>query len=218
MHNKKLEKYIPLVNFIGDACGKSFEVILHDVADPENSVIAVKNGHLSGRKIGDSMTDLAMQVLNQNESQDKDYIASYEGRLKNGKIFVSSTYFIKDEGTLIGMLCINYDSSLLLGISQQVANLLDSFNLSPTDNREAYTEVLDGSISNMAENIIDTTISNLNITPNRMTIKEKTKIIAELDKQDVFSAKGSVMHVAQALQISEPTVYRYLNKTRASKQ
>lgn len=218
MHNKKLEKYIPLVNFIGDACGKSFEVILHDVTDPENSVIAVKNGHLSGRKIGDSMTDLAMQVLNQNESQDKDYIASYEGRLKNGKIFVSSTYFIKDEDALIGMLCINYDSSLLLGISQQVANLLDSFNLSPNDNKEAYTEVLDGSISNMAENIIDATISNLNITPNRMTIKEKTQIIAELDKQDVFSAKGSVMHVAQALQISEPTVYRYLNKTRASKQ
>ena len=46
----QLERYIPMVTFISEICGKNYEVILHDVSDPENSVISIFNGHLSGRK------------------------------------------------------------------------------------------------------------------------------------------------------------------------
>lgn len=48
-----LERYIPLVEFMGKICGKSYEIILHDVSTPERSVIAACNEHLSGRRIGD---------------------------------------------------------------------------------------------------------------------------------------------------------------------
>ena len=47
----QLERYIPMVTFISEICGKNYEVILHDVSDPENSVISIFNGHLSGRKV-----------------------------------------------------------------------------------------------------------------------------------------------------------------------
>ena len=32
-----LERYIPLVEFMGKICGKSYEIILHDVSTPERS-------------------------------------------------------------------------------------------------------------------------------------------------------------------------------------
>ena len=48
-----LERYIPLVEFMGKICGKNYEIILHDVSTPERSVIAACNEHLSGRRIGD---------------------------------------------------------------------------------------------------------------------------------------------------------------------
>ena len=35
----QLERYIPMVTFISEICCKNYEVILHDVSDPENSVI-----------------------------------------------------------------------------------------------------------------------------------------------------------------------------------
>ena len=48
-----LERYIPLVKFMGEICGKNYEIILHDVSTPERSVIAACNEHLSGRRVGD---------------------------------------------------------------------------------------------------------------------------------------------------------------------
>ena len=40
-----LERYIPLVEFMGKICGKNYEIILHDVSTPERSVIAACNEH-----------------------------------------------------------------------------------------------------------------------------------------------------------------------------
>ena len=45
-----LERYIPLVKFMGEICGKNYEIILHDVSTPERSVIAACNEHLSGNR------------------------------------------------------------------------------------------------------------------------------------------------------------------------
>ena len=118
-YNAKLNKYIPLVNFISTACGRDYEVILHNTTNPASSVIAIENGHLSGRKIGDPMTDFALSIMNDKVHEDKNFITNYEGRLKNGKTFVSSTYFIKEGGKLIGMLCINYDVSQMINLSRK---------------------------------------------------------------------------------------------------
>lgn len=91
-----LERYIPLVEFMGKICGKNYEIILHDVSTPERSVIAACNEHLSGRRIGDPMTELAKELLRTGVYQEHDYVANYEGRTRGGKRFVSSTYFIKE--------------------------------------------------------------------------------------------------------------------------
>ena len=40
-----LERYIPLVKFMGEICGKNYEIILHDVSTPERSVIAACNAN-----------------------------------------------------------------------------------------------------------------------------------------------------------------------------
>ena len=93
-----LERYIPLVEFMGKICGKNYEIILHDVSTPERSVIAACNEHLSGRRIGDPMTELAKELLRTGVYKEHDYVANYEGRTRGGKRFVSSTYFIKEKG------------------------------------------------------------------------------------------------------------------------
>ena len=92
-----LERYIPLVEFMGKICGKNYEIILHDVSTPERSVIAACNEHLSGRRVGDPMTELAKELLRTGAYKEHDYVANYEGRTRGGKRFVSSTYFIKEK-------------------------------------------------------------------------------------------------------------------------
>ena len=45
-----LESYIPMVRFIAAICGPRCEVVLHDLKDIEHSIIAIENGHISGRR------------------------------------------------------------------------------------------------------------------------------------------------------------------------
>lgn len=160
------------------------------------------------------MTDLAINLVNTNEHMRKHFISNYEGRLKNGKIFLSATYFIKEEDELIGLLCINYDPSIMMELNRQINNLLDAFNLLPQNDKSPYTETLDSSINNITESIISSTISNMPVSPSRTTSEEKIEVISALEKQGVFSTKGAVSQVSNALNISEPTVYRYLKKIR----
>ena len=199
-----LERYIPLVEFMGKICGKNYEIILHDVSTPERSVIAACNEHLSGRRVGDPMTELAKELLRTGAYKEHDYVANYEGRTRGGKRFVSSTYFIKEKGHLVGLICVNHDVEDILVLSEHLSNLLHSFSLPQEEESSAYTENLDDSIPELSSNPSDA-----------MHTADKLEILRSLEAQGVFQTKGSIGQVARELHISEPTVYRYLRRIRS---
>ena len=57
------------------------------------------------------------------------YIANYEGRTRGGKRFVSSTYFIKEKGELVGLICVNHDVEDFFALSEHLNNLVQAFSL-----------------------------------------------------------------------------------------
>lgn len=213
-----LERYIPLVTFMGEICGKNYEIILHDVSTPERSVIAACNSHLSGRRVGDPMTELAKDLIRTGAYLEHDFVANYEGRTRGGKRFVSSTYFIKEKGELVGLICVNHDVEDFFALSEHLNNLVQAFSLPvggtcPT----TYTENLDDSISGLSSSLIHSTVLNYHVPMEAMHSADKLEIVRILESQGVFATKGSVGQVARELHISEPTVYRYLQKIRNGK-
>lgn len=186
-----LERYIPLVEFMGKICGKNYEIILHDVSTPERSVIAACNEHLSGRRIGDPMTELAKELLRTGVYQEHDYVANYEGRTRGGKRFVSSTYFIKEKGHLVGLICVNHDVEDILVLSEHLSSLLHSFSLPQEEESSAYTENLDDSIPELSSNLIHSTILGYGIPSDAMHTADKLEILRSLEAQGVFHTKGS---------------------------
>ena len=213
-----LERYIPLVRFMGEICGKNYEIILHDVSTPERSVIAACNGHLSGRRVGDPMTELAKDLIRTGAYLEHDFVANYEGRTRGGKRFVSSTYFIKEKGKLVGLICVNHDVEDFFALSEHLNNLVQAFSLPvggtcPT----TYRENLDDSISGLSSSLIHSTVLNYHVPMEAMHSADKLEIVRILESQGVFATKGSVGQVARELHISEPTVYRYLQKIRNGK-
>lgn len=210
-----LEQYIPLVEFMAAICGKNYEIILHDSSTPERSVIAAYNAHLSGRRVGDPMTELARELIRDGSYLEHNFVANYEGRIRGGKRFVSSTYFIKSEGELRGLICVNHDVEDFFAMGEHLTSLMQAFSLpGQSQSTAAYTEHLDDSISNLSSNLIRTTVMGYATAGPRMSTADKLDIIRTLDAQGIFSTKGSVGQVAQELNISEPTVYRYLQKVR----
>lgn len=210
-----LDKYIPLVDFMGVVFGSSFEIILHDVSNPEASIIAIKNGHISGRTLGGPMTDLALRMMRDHDYHTKNFIANYEGKTKDGRTVVSSTYYICEDGQLIGMICVNHDVQDLIEADRLIKRLKETFHLaeSDTDNPE-YSENLDDSIIGYSNNLIHTTLSNLKISPQRMSVSEKVAVIRQLDQQGIFATKGSATQLARYFGTSESTIYRYISRAR----
>ena len=97
-----LKCYTDFVPFLAAVCGPGCEIVIHDVTNPEQSIIAIGNG-ISGRELGDPMTDLARELQEKGTYADTECLLNYKGKTKSGE-FLSSTYFIKNEGRLIGML------------------------------------------------------------------------------------------------------------------
>ena len=49
-NRKTIEAYIPMVKFIAAVCGPRCEVALHDLDDINHSIVAIENGHITGRR------------------------------------------------------------------------------------------------------------------------------------------------------------------------
>lgn len=200
--------YKNLVPFLATICGEACEIVLHNVKNPKNSIIAISNGFHSGRKTGDPLTDLSYRIVKNGEYKDKEFLSNYSGMGK-GKDFISSTYFIKNNGKLIGLLCLNRDVSSLAKCEMAFKYLKEQFNLS-TENVENIKENLDPSVPMMLHTIVSNAINDTGIRPDRMNKNDKIAIVGKLAQQGVLGMKGSVPEIAKQLGISEPTVYRYI--------
>lgn len=207
--NEILQNYVNLLPFLGKVLGASCELCIHDTRKPDNSIIAIENS-ATERQIGHPMTDLAHTMMEKGLYMDTDSVLNYEGNSK-GRPFLSSTYFIKNEKRLIGLLCINKDMSAANNALTAFQNLFSAFNLTTPDNSE-FTETLEGPVSDLLPNLVSDAISQTNILPERMTLKERVALVQGLNEQGILSMKGAVKEIAAQLNISEPTVYRYLNR------
>ena len=58
-----LKAYIPVANMLTQTFGKSCEVVIHDLTQPESSVVYVANGAVTGRKEGQAFDHLIRKVL-----------------------------------------------------------------------------------------------------------------------------------------------------------
>ena len=208
--NDYLKKYIPLVDFLAEVFGDDAEVVLQDVSDFNNSVVSIRNNHISGRKLGAPATNLVLKVMNGNFT-DKNYVTNYRGVSAAGKIVRSSTYFIKDDkNVVIGMLCINIDIDKFV----QLKNHLDAILKIPEAIFEKPTEKFSVSADGLASDSIETILEESGISPERMSQEEKMEVVNKLDKNGVFLVKSSIYKVASVLNVSNATIYRYLSKIR----
>jgi predicted transcriptional regulator YheO len=208
--NKRLKPYIQIVEFLGKVLGKNFEIILHDLENLDGSVVASAN---STRKIGDSfwgpISSISDRISNKQLNFEQDYIINYDGLSKTGEPVKFSTFFIKDENNkTIGLLGINADYSDLETIKEKVDSLLNFDMMGKSENKD-----LD-SIEVIASNIIDNTISEFKENNPEMSLDRKLKLIEEFNRKGVFLVKGTVQKIAKLLDISEPSIYRYLSKIK----
>lgn len=208
-----LKSMIPLVEGIASTFGKNCEVILHDIRNPQSSIIAIANGHVTGRTVGSPMSEYGLATLRKGQF-DKP-IVNYRKKTKDGKLLKSTSLFIKDEkGKLIGFLCINYDISELTiakNIINEITNIVDDADFTE-DDEESYGST----VNEMLSSIVNKTLESVGKPVAFISKEEKVSIVQMLDEKGVFLIKGAVDYVAKVLCVSRYTVYNYLDEIRVN--
>ena len=97
-------------------------MVVHDLSrHPDHSIVAIENGHVSGRKVGDGASHVVIEQLQSQDSDPADHLA-YLTRTPDGKTLKSSSIYIRNSrGKVSAILSINYDISKLLMVENAVS-------------------------------------------------------------------------------------------------
>ena len=210
--------YIHLVPFLGSILGEQSEVILYSFEDLDHSIIALHNGHVSGKELGDPVTSFALSKLKDKGKAGPPYYLNYLSLSKTNIQLRSNSLFILDrQGNPKGMLSINTDVSKY----QQAAELLQQLAFLPTHIEEKSNlddaARLITSPKEMILSIVDEVTLTLGVSADRLTATEKVEIVRRLNEEGFFLMKGAVALTASVLGSSEATIYRYLSTVNKEK-
>ena len=208
-----LDQYAVIASFFANVFSDNVEIAIHALEDLDASTIAIFNNHVSGREIGAPMTNFGLGLLESRQHEGRDFIMNYKGVAKGGTPLRSSTLFIRNQGRLIGFLCVNIDITPYLGMYGELKKLVQFENgedVPQTDKPGA--ETFPRTLQDIVSDTISQYISETNKQPDAFGVKDKTEIARRLSGEGLFRFKGGVGVAAAALGISEPTLYRYLAK------
>ncbi len=231
MDDMLLNQYKILVDYLGKALGPDYEIVLHDLRNDSNRIIAIANGQISGREVGDSINDESFNMLIAQSYENHDYLVNYKGLTKDNYVIRSSTMFIKNaNGDLLGMLCINFSDYRFIELHDMVLSIAHPLSFlnkysthtlqtldfqGSSDTGDAITENLSPDIGRLMDSLYTSAISSINIPVDRMTQEERIKIVGQLQSQGFFKLKGAVHYAAKKLQCSSASIYRYLNESKS---
>lgn len=231
MNDEQKELFIKLTHFLGQVLGKSYEVVFHIISKKGSYIAAIENSHISGRTIDSPLTAFASKLLQEKAYLKKDFLCHYKAQTKENKLLNGSTFFIKKGDKLVGILCINHDTSEiqkavhkiieienLSGFGEITASLMSDSSKTSDFGESPQPQNAQISIENLSHNIEDILAQSidLNYLKSGFTLSatQKNDIIKNLYQKGIFNIKGSLCIVAKLLKISEPSVYRYLNKLK----
>jgi predicted transcriptional regulator YheO len=110
----------PIVPMLAAMAGPHLEVVLHDVGKPENSVIAIANGHISGRSVGSSVLEgpqndqgfAAATRIKSGDGAVHSLVEDYVTVTAAGRELRSASAIFRDaSGVPFATLCLNVDLS-----------------------------------------------------------------------------------------------------------
>lgn len=205
-----LQFLLRLAKALAAQFGPNCEVVIHDLLsnDPDSSIVAIENGHISGRKVGDGPSRVVQEALNGETAEDR---LCYLTKTRDGKTLKSTTVFLRDDdGKPIGILAINYDITLMLAME----NTLHQFTATGSGEEESIT-VTTTHVSDLLDELIAQSVRRVGKPVDLMTKEEKVEAIKFLSDTGAFLITKSGNRVCKYFGISKYTLYSYIEEAKA---
>ena len=205
------------LKMLSNAVGHHIEIVLHDLTNPERSILAIANGHVTGRKVGGSVLggpsqDLGVtavrRAIENRSSAEPVVVENYPTLAPDGRPLRSSTVVYRDSsGQPFASLCINADLSGvaaahtilggLLGLESAPRSLVDE----PRDMEQLMAQIIQGACPGGVVG---------------MRKPQKLEAVRQMQDRGIFIVKGGIEKAASALGVTRYTIYNYLEQIRVS--
>lgn len=206
--------YAALIGFLGQSLPSAFELILFDATVRELPVLACANRMTGTHELS---RRLVAELLRNKAVRERGMATNLPSQNDLGRMIKSSVYLIKNEkGNVTMALCVNMQCDVFLQMQTLVSSALQFNSAVPEEGGQLphQTAPLTGEPS---LDLIARVLEKNNIEPRQASPNERVDLICEMYDLGVFELKGSVAKAAEALQISEQSVYRYLSKIRKAR-
>lgn len=205
------EQMVNILQRIGEGIatmfGNNCEVVIQDLDSPEKSIIAIYNGHVTGRSIGGPLSALGFK--NVSRGQIKSDLVNYSAKTSDGRLIKCSTFHISGKNYKLAF-GINFDCTSLQRAQLSIDTLIKTTSRQPYD--------LFNNIDIRLGSILEETVIGIGKKPKMMKKADKLKAVALLEDKGIFLINGSMQAVANYLNISRFTLYNYLKEIRSAKK
>ncbi len=191
--------------------GPNCEVVVHDLDsnDPDSSIVAIENGQVTGRKVGDGPSHVVLEALHSGLEDLEDHL-SYLTRTRDGKILKSSTIYLRDDdGRAIGIFGVNYDITFMLAMEEQLHKFTN------TDTPQQEPERISRNVADLLDELIDQSVALVGKPVAMMTKEDKVKAVQFLNDTGAFLITKSGDKVCKFFGISKYTLYSYIDEAKS---
>jgi len=206
MESGKLELLRQVAEGIAAQFGSGCEVVVHDLScHPDHSVVAICNGHVTGRKVGDGASRVVLEQLQSEDQTTKDHLC-YLTKTPDGKILKSSTIYIRNSrGKVTAILAINYDISRLMMVESAIGELISTQEPQPAEPQKIMK------VNDLLDDLIQQSVALVGKPAALMNKEDKVKAIQFLSRHGAFLVTKSGDKIAKYFGISKYTLYSYID-------
>lgn len=213
---EELDYFKQLLDMLEQQLGRNTEIVLHDLTNEyEHTIIDIRNGHITNRKIGDCGSNLGLQVLSGTIRNGDQY--NYISHTRSNLILRSSTMFIRNnKGEVIGSICINENITLKLEFEQYLHE--NNHYMLYNDNGDEPKEIFVNNVNELLNFLLEQALNTLGKPVTQMDKEDKCRFLEYLDEKGAFVISKAGEKVADFLGISKYTFYNYLDQIRKTQQ
>ncbi|MGJ4850661.1 transcriptional regulator [Bacillota bacterium Meth-B3] len=188
--------------------GENCEVVVHEMdgADPEHTIVAIENSHVTHRSLGDGPSRAVLNALRSGQGELNDHL-NYLTRSRDGRILKSSTIYIRDDQDRVnGIFAINYDITNLLAIEGALRPLI-----TPDQAEKDEPEKIVQNVSDLLDELIEQSVALVGKPVALMNKEDKIRAIQFLSSTGAFLITKSGDKVSRYFGISKYTLYNYID-------
>jgi predicted transcriptional regulator YheO len=189
--------------------GPQCEVVIHDLADMEHSIVWIM-GSVTERGVGGCMTSRGLSLVRSGKTRDS---YNYTTRTRSGKMVRSSLVLVKDqrERPMIS-LEINFDTSPFVAFRHTLEALADP------DEAYDFQDAFIDDAPEMLESMLRQAVGLTGKPVPQMNKAERLRVVQILDEAGAFELRKAVPAVARYLGVTRFTIHNYLNEIRGQAQ